>query len=1435
MKSAVKNAVATTLAGVFFLSHCVLAHSAETNFWNDRKKNIQQIDNAPMLASLPASMKSNPAQMLNSMPLPALSITSSSVSKKVKNSLSASQTKTLSPLFEALSSPHGTIRQVSLPSKLTANTKTIIHIQDVHQNAEAQQNIAQAVQKLIDSGKADLVALEGAFDEIDLNTLRKFPDSKATDMVADYLLREHRITGPVHAGLTSRSPIPVFVGVDDHAGYQANVDAYLQSTPQRDAQKRAIAQQKAQASEQKEKLFNAALKEFDDQAASYHAGVLPMGEYVRVLMKEESSSMQLNLFHETYELESRLNFSQVEAERNRVIAQLLEKLSKEETSDLVNHSIAYRLGNLNHTDFYEYLSSLCSKKGVVLSSYPAMKAYIQYVLMSDGIHPDVLMKDMAAQEQHLYSKLIQTNEERVLVGQLQTLRLQEKLLDFALTPDEWEAYKARQHGHEHGAWKNVPPYREAMGRLGGAPPYLPTYGGEESFSAASFERFYLEAERRNHSIAENLLQAMERHQSSVAVLVTGGFHTAGIDALLKTSDVATLTFVPTITKVEDENGSSYLSVFAREKTSLDRLFAGEKLFVTQPPAQLGGAGAMQAGAGTFRSRGINPAIVGLGSAGALSLYFSNNAIASVEVLPAESAVSVAFFSGDPATLFNSIVGILPDAGMLALLSLLFIGMVSLNAPHRNAWQSKILDFDVDQLQDILDLELRPFSRSIRKPIGEWTVDELGVNSDVLNAIFTKNLRNPHISMKGFFNGYDSYLEKHTTVRKLYEALHGEFYFNAITEDALRFRLAGALARMSLKNQKPTAQEKEVIRQVKDLILFKELPGIRKFYFYSDEKNILEGSILNLENYFIENRPTGNLRTLKADIAFLEWIILWQIRTQGIEKFRKSLPNTSRQPRMRNMGLLALPFFIPQYEGLVDNHVFSLSSTGSDVLDTAISFGGFMLAILALTGLIYLVGSYVKTKWDHRKWKRYQGFQLWPLLAGAIFILGAPSLWAQTGGSNAFSIVNGFPVELFLLGVGVLGGVLFVNKLIQKNNLKNRVKQWMPNHNDQTVALVSNAALDDAETAAQLFAENGHRPVFKMWRRNGNGFQINTSAVKDVLIQNHQGVKNVSTEAADYKEPPVADVVGVGHDTANAWNKALSSLGPVIVLGALAPSSVTNRPNVLWARSPEEIRWVKEAIEVQVVDSAAQAIVGVVVAHRDQQDVAVQLGQLAGEIGKLGIDGGPGLGQINPELRDKVMQRVEKLLSRQPVRRDLENGKESEREQLSHQEQVLSAQIARVFPSSTSPAEAGRMDYLMVIPDSDMDQEGYDQFMQMYKDLSAKAWMQGRKIVVELGEVDFNSMRASGQLPPQARMRKEKVTAAETKNVSNLIKRLFSNHAHVHHYIVVLPEGSFGFEKISSELREKLQVVHLSELLGGSVQSVNLSLMLAIYQVIKTQA
>jgi len=528
------------LALFWFLSQVVLAHSAEINFWSERRLGHTAVERTALFPS-------------STIPPP-----------RFPTRIPKNLEPTLAPLISALSPNFGSIRKIRLSPK--KSNPIVIYIQDVHRNPEAQRNISKLVQELITQKKVDLVALEGAFGPLDFSWYRTHPHPEAVTAVADYLFKEQRISGPAYAALTLRSAaadseqaLPPFVGVDEKRHYDANVKAYQESAPLIALYKKRLEDQKRAMAERKNKFFNPQLKKFDDCVEAYHQGTLSLGKYVRTLTHyRHELSPKVEMYRAVLEMESKLNFPQVEKERTVLIAQLIKKLTKSENDDLFNHSVAYRSGRLTPADFYSYFQELCSRHAIDLKRVPALNDYIHYVLLSENLDVDGVLQETAAIEKKIYAALTQTEEERRLVETSRYFYLVQKLLDFALTRQEWEEYEQME-----------------------TPPNLPIVRHGEEFS--SFEKFYAEAEARDRVMAVNLENAMADSQAKVAVLVTGGFHSDGMTSQLQAKGMSIISVVPTISKIDDEKGSAYLSVFTQEKTPLDKLFSGEKLFLAEAP------------------------------------------------------------------------------------------------------------------------------------------------------------------------------------------------------------------------------------------------------------------------------------------------------------------------------------------------------------------------------------------------------------------------------------------------------------------------------------------------------------------------------------------------------------------------------------------------------------------------------------------------------------------------------------------------------------------------------------------------------------------------------------------------------------------------------------------------------------------------------------
>ena len=219
----------------------------------------------------------------------------------------------------------------------------------------------------MNQGLVDLVALEGAFGPIDLKGFHAFPHQETVKKVADRFLKEGKFSGPLHAAITNSKNAAQLVGVDDQKHYENNVEAYRKSTGLVEGNKKALSALKNQFNKEKAAVFNQKLKVFDQTVMAYREGSLSLGNYVKHFLFNES---EIHLYLKALHLESNLNLKQVELERSHLLSRLLKKLNKQSTTDLLDHSMAYRFGHIAHSDYYEYINHLCDEKGVFFDPSP---------------------------------------------------------------------------------------------------------------------------------------------------------------------------------------------------------------------------------------------------------------------------------------------------------------------------------------------------------------------------------------------------------------------------------------------------------------------------------------------------------------------------------------------------------------------------------------------------------------------------------------------------------------------------------------------------------------------------------------------------------------------------------------------------------------------------------------------------------------------------------------------------------------------------------------------------------------------------------------------------------------------------------------------------------------------------------------------------------
>ncbi len=528
------RAVGTAIIVLALLGNAALTEAAEANLWADRANAV--------------AAAANRISRLLPPPVP--------LSNRLVVPLGASAGGTI---MSAVPAGAGTWRRRKGPEK--AGARTVALIQDVHLNPEAQGNIAAAVAGLLRERAVSLVLLEGRFDALDLSSFRRSHDADLISEAAAFLVRQNKISGAVSAALSAAVNAAAAIGIDDRAHYDANVAAFRNARPKQDALVAWVAAAQTQVGRAMVVTGNAALTSYAAVAQRFHAGQAGLGEYAAVLASSGASlPAPLAKFQEAYALERGLDFSRVERQRTAVLDHLARALPPAALEKLLAQATALRFGQMRLAPFYAELSTLCRANGIDLAAYPDFARYCDYVGRADALDPEGVLASLDAAEDAAVRRLARTVAERRLTDDARRLSTLDRLATFSLSPREWASLKLPR-----GAWWK--PYSVV------APPSLD-----------AFENFYREADARDGLMTANVLRALEKTGATTAAVVVGGYHAEGLSSRLAAAGVSTILFTPRLTAADPTKGSAYLNAFLQEKTPLESLFTGKRLFVTPDPA-----------------------------------------------------------------------------------------------------------------------------------------------------------------------------------------------------------------------------------------------------------------------------------------------------------------------------------------------------------------------------------------------------------------------------------------------------------------------------------------------------------------------------------------------------------------------------------------------------------------------------------------------------------------------------------------------------------------------------------------------------------------------------------------------------------------------------------------------------------------------------------
>jgi len=471
--------------------------------------------------------------------------------------------------------------------KAETDKPVIVYIQDAHCNYSCQKNIQSIVNFFNEKYDVNLAALEGGAGNYNFSIFTSIPDLDTREKIADYFVREGRVTGVELFAIMNPEKITV-KGLERQELYEKNLSVYRESLSYKEYVEKYLQTLRHYVDNLKPPMYSDLIKDFSTHKASYDENKSHLKDYVQYLNAvSESNNINVANFKNFAQLmkliadEKNIDFKKAEIEREDFIENLTKKLSKIEIAALVQKSIDFKNGNLPAADFYEYLFMKGKSCDMDIKPYPELIKYKAYLEQYDNVEKDVFFSEIFNIERYIVDNLTKKDDERKLYYLADDLGIMNKLFAVSLTRQQYDYYN--QHKDDLSARNYIDfitqkaSWYKMQANINPDVANLDGYKDKISnFYACSFER--------DNAFMDNINTYAQ--EKKPFFMVTGGFHTDNMKDLLKKAGYSYILITP---KLDQEKGNPYFKLLSGNLSPIESMMtaANAALALRSPFSEMG--------------------------------------------------------------------------------------------------------------------------------------------------------------------------------------------------------------------------------------------------------------------------------------------------------------------------------------------------------------------------------------------------------------------------------------------------------------------------------------------------------------------------------------------------------------------------------------------------------------------------------------------------------------------------------------------------------------------------------------------------------------------------------------------------------------------------------------------------------------------------------
>ncbi|MEW6536669.1 MAG: hypothetical protein AB1454_13750 [Candidatus Auribacterota bacterium] len=454
----------------------------------------------------------------------------------------------------------------------------VIHIKDSHCNYETQNNIFRILESLIRNNDIKLVAMEGAAGEIDTSPYRVFPDKNTRESVCDNFVKKGVLTGAESLSICNGSEMPFTLwGIEDQNLYIENLFCFRNTMFENSQAIACLDKIKSALDTIRKNIYPEALYTFEQKTDRYYSDTISLTDWA-VYLRSMIAHLNLGIygFDEIENLAAivrleakQLAYAQFNLERKMLLKEIDSVVDESQMANISKYDINYELGKLSALDYLEQLSPYFLKN---TEKYPVLISVYELEQRRRQFNHENLLSELESAENAVRNALADKSGDIDLPdlairihAVTKSVYMHEKLVRIQFTYKELNDFDSGTVLDINDILFDLDDIAQAHNfRIApeiSSPHFQQTIAG----AAASAMKFYDTADKRSQVMAANLVRKMDESDISSSVIISGGFHSAAIEQILRENNISYLTITPASSVSDTE---TYTSLMLNEQLDL---------------------------------------------------------------------------------------------------------------------------------------------------------------------------------------------------------------------------------------------------------------------------------------------------------------------------------------------------------------------------------------------------------------------------------------------------------------------------------------------------------------------------------------------------------------------------------------------------------------------------------------------------------------------------------------------------------------------------------------------------------------------------------------------------------------------------------------------------------------------------------------------------